>query len=333
MIQNQMFMMRTISNSLAGSHLRKMVRVMVWFALLAIALASCKPSIPSKYLSKSEMADVLYDLHIAEAMASVDYKDTAAMVTYREAVLKKHDVSLADFDSSMVYYMRHTKLMHEVYQELSDRLTDEAQSLGADVSENNRYGAVAMGDTANVWNGPTALVFSADAAFNHYSFDIPVDSAFHKGDKLILDFESQFIYQDGMRDGIAYLAVTFKNDSVATTNLHVTSSQHYNLTLEDRDSMGIKSVRGYFLLNSGDFSSGSSSLTTLKLMFIQHIKLVRMHPAKKTEEKNNQAADSVGNSGRPLPPPRPGMPRPDLSSPDKNALPPDRVEKMEVSRP
>lgn len=327
-------MMRTISNSFADSHLRKAFCCMVWFVILSMALVACKPSIPSKYLSKSEMADVLYDLHIAEAMASMDAKDTAAMVTYREAVLKKHDVSLADFDSSMVYYMRHTKLMHEVYQELSDRLADEAQSLGADVNENNRFGAVAMGDTANVWNGPSALVFSTDAAFNHYSFDIPVDTAFHKGDKLILDFESQFIYQDGMRDGIAYLAITFKNDSVATTNMHITSSQHYNLTLEDRDSLGIKSVKGYFLLNSGDFSSGGSSQTTLKLMFIHHIRLVRMHPAKKTVEKSDdQSADSAGKPRRPLPSPDPNMPRPNLSAPDKSALPPDKVEKLEVSRP
>ena len=325
-------MMRTISNIFIGCHLRKVGRGMVWDIILAMLLVACKPSVPSKYLSKSEMADVLYDLHVAEAMVSMEPSDTAAMVTYRAAVLKKHDVSLADFDSSMVYYMRHTKLMHEVYQELSDRFTDEAQALGADVNEYSRFGAVAMGDTANVWNGPAALVFSADAAFNHYSFEIPVDTAFHKGDKLILDFESQFLYQDGMRDGIAYLAITFKNDSVATTNMHVTSSQHYNLTLEDRDSLGIKSVKGFFLLNKGDYASGSSSLTTLKLMFIHHIRLVRMHAMKPVVEKNsNQSADSAGKPRRPLPPPN--APRPGLAAPDKSALPPDKLEKMEVSRP
>lgn len=326
-------MKRTFNNRFEGKSLHRTFMGLAWLVGIVMLLMSCKPTVPSKYLSKSEMADILYDIHIAEAMTSVnnDAKDTAAMVTYREAVLKKHDVSLADFDSSMVYYMRHTKLMHDVYEELSDRLSDEAQSLGADVNDANRYGSLAVGDTANVWNGPSGMAFSPQVPFNYYSFDIPVDTAFHKGDKLILDFESQFIYQDGMRDGIAYLAVTFKNDSVATTNIHISSSQHYNMQLEDRDSLGIKSVKGYFLLNKGDFSSDNSSLTTLRLMFIHHIRLVRMHAAKPVAKPNDQKKDSTdqaadARSNSSMPPPRPRM-----AGPDKAMMP--EQENLEVKRP
>ncbi len=32
----------------------------------------------------------------------------------------------------------------------------------------------------------------------------------------MLDFDSQFIYQDGIRDGLALLAVQFGNDSIAS---------------------------------------------------------------------------------------------------------------------
>lgn len=319
---------------------------------LLLAIQSCKPSIPSKYLSKGEMADVLYDIHVAEAMSNLseNRQDTAVMVAYRVAILKKHGLTAADFDSSMVYYMRHTKLMHDVYDELADRLKDEAQSLGADVSESNRFGSIAVGDTANVWNGASSYVFSSYAPFNYQSFEVPVDTSFHKADKLMLDFDAQFLFQDGMRDGIVTLAVTFKNDSVASSNLHITSSQHYSLQVEDRDSLGIKSVKGFFMLNNGDYNSGGSSLTTLRMMFVQKIRLVRLHarkaPDKKNEEtsggdgngnassqKTSATSDSVTLESAAEPSSRPsGTPR--LSGPNGRPLPPpDKLQKMELSNP
>lgn len=249
---------------------------------MSIFLQSCKPSIPSKYLSQGKVTDILYDIHIAEAMSSEESNgmERGTMISYREAVLKKHGVTSAEFDSSMVFYMRHTKMMHDIYTDLSDRLTAEAQSLGADVNDLNRFGNISSGDTTDVWNGARGFVLSANKPFNYSDFTIPVDTSYQKGDKLMLDFDVQFIYQDGMRDGVVMLAVTFKNDSVSSTNVRLTNSQHYSLQIEDNDSLGIKSIKGYFLLNDGDFFSGSTSVTTLKLMFVQNVKFVRLHPRK-----------------------------------------------------
>ena len=266
---------------------------------LMVSLGSCKPTIPSQYLSKGKMTDILYDFHLAEAMSNMrsNSSDTALMITYREAVLKKHGVTSAEFDSSMVYYMRHTKLLHDIYIDLGDRLTAAVQSLGADVDANGALGTLAVGDTADVWKGPRSMVFSAYKPVNYDSFEIPVDSGFHKGDKLMLNFDAQFLFQDGMRDGIAVVAITFKNDSVYSSNVRITSSQHFSLQLEDRDSLGIKSVKGYFLLNNGDYSSGSGSATTLKMMFLQNIKMVRMHPKSHPQSQSGNAGANNGSAG------------------------------------
>lgn len=315
---------------------------MSFLVIALVFLQACKPSIPSQYLSKDEMEDILYEFHIAEAMAHENYdaQQKGDMIAYREAIFKKHDITQADFDSSMVYYMRHTKLMHDIYVKLGDRLTAEAKSLGVDVNNMNQYGDVASGDTTNVWKDASALVLSTYQPYNYHSFEIPVDTAFHKGDKLILDFESQFLYQDGMRDGIAMLAITLKNDSVISNTIRITSSQHYMTELEDRDSIGIKSVKGYFLLNRGDFVSGSSSSTTLKLMFIENIKLVRMHARKPVTPENPSASGDSASTHSPnnagvnpdasMAPTPPGGPRPVLSSPTGRPLPPNRLEKIQV---
>lgn len=261
---------------------------------VSLFLASCKPSLPSDVLSKSKMTDILFDYHLALVMARDNGGgDNTKALAYREAVLKKHDVTSAEFDSSMVYYMRHTELLEAVYKDLADRMDKEVVSLGGNGNTGEFDNLSATGDTANVWKLASSMVFSTQKPFNEVSFKIDADTTYHKGDRLMLDFDAQFIYQDGMRDGVALLAVEFKNDSVAQQILHISGSQHYSLQIADNDTLGIKSVKGYFMLADGGFSSDMGSQTTLKLMFLDHVKLVRMHPQKVEAPKPSAVGDSA----------------------------------------
>ena len=262
--------------------MKKLMICLVAVMALLFCVSSCKPSLPSGVLSKGKMTDILYDYHLALAMAHMDDNgDKGQSLAYREAVLRKHDVTSAEFDSSMVYYMRHTELLEDVYKDLTDRYNNEITTMGGSAKEGGEFANLsATGDTANVWNLATSMVFMPVKPFNSTSFDIKVDSTFHKGDRLMLDFDAQFIYQDGMRNGVAMLAVQFGNDSIAQRTIMIQSTQHYSVELSDDDSLGIKSVKGYFMLMNDDNGTGVSSQTTLKLMFLEHIKLIRMHPQK-----------------------------------------------------
>lgn len=262
--------------------MKKLMICLVAVMALLFSVSSCKPSLPSGVLSKGKMTDILYDYHLALAMAHMDDNgDKGQSLAYREAVLRKHDVTSAEFDSSMVYYMRHTELLEDVYKDLTDRYNNEITAMGGSAKEGGEFANLsATGDTANVWNLATSMVFMPVKPFNSTSFNIKVDSTFHKGDRLMLDFDAQFIYQDGMRNGVAMLAVQFGNDSIAQRTIMIQSTQHYSVELSDADSLGIKSVKGYFMLMNDDNGTGVSSQTTLKLMFLEHIKLIRMLPLK-----------------------------------------------------
>ena len=134
---------------------------------------------------------------------------------------------------------------------------------------------------------------STSKPFNSYGFSLQADTAFHKGDRLRLDFDAEFVYQDGMRDGVALLAIQFQNDSVAQQVVHISSSQHYSVEIADDQNLGIKSVKGYFLLSDGGYSSDMGSQSTLKLMFIEHIKLIRMRAQKTPEPTSAVPSDSI----------------------------------------
>lgn len=280
--------------------MKKLMICLVAVMALLFCVSSCKPSLPGGVLSKGKMTDILYDYHLALAMAHMDDNgDKGQSLAYREAVLRKHDVTSAEFDSSMVYYMRHTELLEDVYKDLTDRYNNEITAMGGSAKEGGEFANLsATGDTANVWNLATSMVFMPVKPFNSTSFDIKVDSTFHKGDRLMLDFDAQFIYQDGMRNGVAMLAVQFGNDSIAQRTIMIQSTQHYSVELSDADSLGIKSVKGYFMLMNDDNGTGVSSQTTLKLMFLEHIKLIRMHPQKPVVAPAGSASSASSDSLR-----------------------------------
>ena len=209
-----------------------------------------------------------------------DGKDEYA---YRLAALKKHGVDQAKFDSSMVYYMQNTNMLHDIYQRLSKRLESEEMALGGAAANYDRLSS--KGDTANVWNGDRSVVLTSQIPYNMYSFAIKADTSFHKGDRYLLEFDVQFIFQEGVRDAVAVLAMTLANDSVVAQTIHISSPSHFTLQLNDSERQGIKRINGYFLLNNEKAFGGMQ--TTLRLLPIYNIRLIKMR-ANAPEQPSNQ---------------------------------------------
>lgn len=278
---------------MAGLYCRLRLLATCLVLFMTVVLTGCKPGIPGRYLQMDEMVDILYDYHVADGMVQTNFDspDSVAMRAYRISILKNHGVTQADFDSSMVYYTRHTRLLQKVYDKIADRLDREAVERGGqagftDLTEN--------ADTTNVWKRSTAFVLSPYLATNRMSFEIKADSSFHEGDRMVLDFDAQFLYQDGMRDALVVLAITYANDSVEYVNNSISTSSHYHMQIMNEGRLTIKAVRGFWMLSS-DRAMPTSSATTFKLFVVSNVRLVKMHvsePVKKPED-GNMSPDSL----------------------------------------
>ena len=260
---------------------------------ITVVLTGCKPGIPGRYLQMDEMVDILYDYHVADGMVQTNFDspDSVAMRAYRISILKNHGVTQADFDSSMIYYTRHTRLLQKVYDKIADRLDREAVERGGQAGFTN---LTENADTTNVWKRSTAFVLSPYLATNRMSFEIKADSSYHEGDRMVLDFDAQFLYQDGMRDALVVLAITYANDSVEYVNNSISTSSHYHMQIMNEGRLAIKSVRGFWMLSS-DRAMPTSSATTFKLFIVSNVRLVKMHvtePVKKPED-GNMSPDSL----------------------------------------
>jgi len=276
---------------------RKMPFKHTLFAAFAVAIAlsfaACKPTVPSQYLPFDKVVDILYDYHLADVLAQRNAEDTTAIISYKANILKKHGVKEQDLDSTWLYYMRHTELLHKVYQTLDERFSNEAMAQGATVSELNQFGKLTSNlDTANVWVGNNSLLLFPDAAFNSYCFTIKADTSYHKGDAVLLDFDVRFLYQDGMRSSTVVLAVRHDNDSVTMRTLHASTTNQFHLRIDDTDCIGIKEVKGCFILN---VDKTTANVTTLKMASFSNIRLIRLHVdrSKKTEEAQSAEKDSI----------------------------------------
>lgn len=278
--------------------------------LVAICLSACKPSIPSKYIQPGEMEDILYDYYVSKSMANNGSNPAFDRTLYYRETLKKHGVTEAEFDSSLVYYYTDAEQLAKIYKNVGDRLGDEAKSLGASVGAMGDYADMATtGDTTNVWNDAPMAVLMPMAPCNRIDFSLKADTTYHKGDAFVLSFTADFIYQSGTKDAVAYVAVTYDNDSVAVSQTHVNMSGMATLQIPGNDRQNIRSIRGFIYLAQGyDMSEGQ------KLMFISNIKMIKFRKKEQTAPApgDMQPADNAVRSAGPdgPQPAGPGGPQP-----------------------
>lgn len=251
-----------------------MKRILPTLALLMFLLMACDDR-PKDVLSRGKMEDVLYDYHIMQGIIDElpSEEREAKAQDYINAVFEKHGITEAQFDSSIVYYNRHTKDLHKIYSNLKERystVNDEIQL----VNGNNDMMAVFAtgGDTTNLWNGAKLLTLRNKDLLNRESFTIQADTSFRRQDQFILTLNPLFIrenqgdYDIQLHVGLSILYASGKHAGM-TRMLNTSGIQQFTLqTSPDED---IKTITGFFYYRG--------KKTTRNLCLIDNISLVRMH--------------------------------------------------------
>lgn len=266
----------------------------VCVAVLLMAVG-CKPGVPRDVIQPDEMEDILYDYYVSQGMASVPGQSTDnddyQRDLYFNAVLKKHGVTRAGFDSSLVYYYTRADYFVKVYRNVQERLSDEALNLGASEGEVERFTVQSLSsDTANVWEGVRSALLVPYAPYNHLQFVQKADTSYRKGDSFMLTFKSDFLYQGGSKDAIVYLSVKYDNDSIISQTTHFSVSGHTQVRISPVN-LKAKEVKGYFYLGSD-----SEKSPDLKLLFLSGIQLIKFRQQKKDEQRADFNSDSDSSS-------------------------------------
>lgn len=269
--------------------------VVLCFMLMAVLVGACKPGTPKKYIQPKKMEDILVDYHLARAMAdNSSVRDEYGSRDYTqqlliEAVLKKYNVTKAQFDSSLVYYYTRADRFKPMYDRVAQRLEERALAMGASEGEIGKY-ANATGDTANIWADRSQLLMLPRPPYNRTDFEIAGDSLFKEGDKVLFQFIADYMVQAGNRDAVLYMAFHM-NDTTIARSQRINSSGLNKLEYTTPNGKLIKSLDGYIL-----FPAEDPNTSTARMLFINNIQLIRFH----TKQDNEKPA-TLPNTENSLP--------------------------------
>lgn len=247
----------------------------LYVILLVLMTVGCKPKVPSELVQPDDLEDILYEYHLAQSMARNEHTLDASynQTKYFLAVLEKHHVSEAVFDSSLVYYYTHAERLKEIYANVYERLANDAKKLGASVGDINRYSQYSeTGDTANIWRDETAMLLIPHPTKNRFDFVIKADSTFKVGDSFMFQFVAEHIWQSGSKDAIVCIKTMYEKDSVLQSVNHVSMSGISQLRVPSNTTLNIKELRGFIYLPQGEDNN-----EVRRLMFINQIQLIRFH--------------------------------------------------------
>ena len=271
--------------------------IFCYLTLASFILMGCKPKRPSGILSESKMENVMVDYHLAQGMAEQAEGDIeAARYKYIQAVFKKHHITEATFDSSLVYYFENSEKFYDIYKNVSQRVQAQAEKFGVDArATQNQYSHLtSQGDTANIWTDHSNACVIPNKLQNIYQFVLMADSTYQTGDSFIWHFHTQYITQGVNREAYAVLTLQYDNDSVVSVTQLVGGNNNYDLKFSPKsplDTIALRKINGFVFIPT--MQKGENKLMVLLL---QDLSMIRMHPEKKdTLVADTLLTDSIDN--------------------------------------
>ena len=165
-------------------------------ALLSLSVVASCIDRPDIVLDEEQMIDLLVDVHRAEGLLEMQQQQGAGfgsdLDTYQKeviaAVLQKHGVSRSRYDSSLMWYAQHLKLLTRVYGHVDERLKEEHEMWSLQVTETRDFVNSIAGDSVDLWTLRDHLILDSRRYSDILFWEIPSDSNFVDGDTLRWQF-------------------------------------------------------------------------------------------------------------------------------------------------
>lgn len=253
---------------------------------------ACKPDLPDGVIPESDMEKILYDYHVAQAVAesrldSVSYY----RYLYVRSVFEKYGISEAEFDSSMVWYSANATYLAEMYTRINERYAAELEALGSGNKVDLYASLSATGDTANIWHDLDFSLLRPGGQGSHYSFTLETDTSFYPGDDILWQFRNFYVYQDGNREAYAGLIAHYDNDSIASVYQYLGTNTTADLMIKATGEERIRSLTGFVYLTSPE----NDEENVFRMMILNNFKLIRFHKTveETTADSLKQTPDSL----------------------------------------
>lgn len=247
--------------------------VFLFLFLILFILSGCRVKRPGYVIPEDKMENILYDYHIAKAMGdNLPYNENYKKILYIEYVFKKHRITEAEFDTSLVWYTRNAGVLHKIYENLDERFKKQLDEINTLVAiRDNKPKISQPGDSIDVWIWERINYLSGSPLTNKISFVLPSDTNFDARDTLLWRANYYFLVAepDSTEAAIMAMQIQYFNDSIINSYKKIMKSGLHEVCLQS-DTLGkIKEIKGFIY-----YPARVDSLNTL---VVNDIVLYRYH--------------------------------------------------------
>lgn len=235
----------------------------------ATILFACN-RVPGDIIDTKTMELLLIDIHKAEAyMENNKYlaNNKMAQDSVKNSIFAKHNVTSAEFDTSVVWYGANLEMYIEVYDKVIQKLQEENNSLLALMNNQKDMfiGMTRSGDTVNIWNRNSHYIFEGKLNNNLLTFTVPYDDNFKDEDMFKLKFKITS-RNESLYPAQVILAIKESKDSTKFAKKNVVMNGWDSIELKSNGS--IRRVMGSFYV---------PAIPEWKITHIDSISLERIH--------------------------------------------------------
>ncbi len=245
-------------------------RVLLAYFWIVFCLVGCKVERPSEVFSDQLMGDILFDYHKAKAMGDeVSYQESYKKALYIESVFRKHGVTQAEFDSSMVWFARHPDVFSKVYEQVKERLVHERDGINRLIAlRDNKPTESQPGDSIDVWFWKRVYNLTGMPFDNKLTFSLPSDVNFSQRDTLVWSVRFSQVGGDSLLAPTMAMQILYSKDTLCSEPKKIFSDGIQTLSLS-ADSLGdLKEVRGFIYYPMGK---------SVRSLVLDSISLMRYH--------------------------------------------------------
>ncbi|WP_455498275.1 DUF4296 domain-containing protein [Coprobacter sp.] len=217
-----------------------------------LCLFSACDRTPDQIIKPKAMENLLVDVHKSEAIIEKDYNKYGSLEQKRQmrnAILEKHGVDQATFDSSLMWYGHHLPVYIKIYNNVIDRLRSEDEAVKVLIAENNSQPLSRPGDSINIWSKEKFYVFEPHIGRSILTFDIPADDNYREKDIFILKLKFSMLPRRNEQYPHVTLAVKHKNDTVRFVSTDIRNNGWGTFRVE-ADSSAISKIYGNIVVPS-----------------------------------------------------------------------------------
>ncbi len=243
-----------------------------WIILVGASLMTgCGNSMPKEVIPPAKMEKVLYDYHLtlgisSQLSGSEEYKKQA----YKNYLFKKHQITEAQFDSSMVWYTRNSYELSKIYQNLDKRFSREKTKLTSMLQERHIDIATQAGDTVNIWHYYPVYWLTDAPLNNKFTFTMRADSNFWIKDAFAWNADLTYLDAGKLTMG---LNIRYENDSVTGKTIAMTQSGRHSLYIQSDSLNKIKDINGFIYVDK-------DSVHQTPNVLISNVSLIKYHKSK-----------------------------------------------------